>query len=88
MKTQNYPPELSQVMGSDSTLPNRIGFCYSRLAGTSQRALRVFSIFSCSIRDDFIGAHNDVKTFIVDQGSPSTLVLVSDGTELEANAEK
>jgi len=45
-------------------------------------------IFSRTRRDEFIGAHNNVRAFITDQGSLPTLVLVSDGTESEANAEK
>ena len=39
-------------------------------------------------KDDFIGTCNKVKASIADQGSLSTLVLVSDGTESEANTEK
>jgi len=39
-------------------------------------------------RDDFIGARNDVKAFITNQESLPMSVLVSDGIESEANAEK
>jgi len=39
-------------------------------------------------RDDFISARNNVKAFIADQGSFPMSVLVSDGTEFEANAER
>jgi len=40
------------------------------------------------MRDDLIGACNDDMVSIADQGSSSTSVLVSDGTESEANTEK
>jgi len=43
--------------------------------------------FSCIIRDDFIGACNNDKASIADQGSLSTSILASDGTESKANAE-
>jgi len=39
------------------------------------------------MRDDLTGACNDIKAFIVDQGSSSTSILVSDGTKSEANTE-
>ena len=39
-------------------------------------------------KDDFTGTCNDVKAPIADQRSSSTSVLVSDGTESEANTEK
>ena len=38
-------------------------------------------------KDDFIGTCNDVRASIADQGSLFTSVLVSDGTESEANTE-
>jgi len=40
------------------------------------------------MKDDLIGACNDVRASIADQGSSSTSVLVSDGAELEANTKK
>jgi len=40
------------------------------------------------MKDDLIGACNDIRASIADQGSLSTSVLVSDGTESEANIEK
>jgi len=40
------------------------------------------------MKDDLIGACNDVRAYIVDTGSLSTSVLVFDGTESEANAER
>jgi len=58
------------------------------LAGTLKRALYASLIFSHTIRDNFIGAYNDVRAFIADQESLSTSILVSDGTESEANEEK
>jgi len=58
------------------------------LAGTSEKALFTLPIFSRTRKDDFVGTCNVVKVFIADQGSLSTSVLVSDGTESEANAEK
>ena len=75
-------------MDSDLTLPNRIGFCLFRLAGTSKRALRVSSIFSHTIIDGFIGARNDVRASIADQGQLSTSVLVSDDIKSKASTEK
>jgi len=53
-----------------------------------ERALSASLISSRTIRDDFISAYDDVRGFIADQGSLSMSVLVSDGTESEANAEK
>ena len=38
-------------------------------------------------RNDFIGAHNNVKALIADQGSLFTSVLVSNGIESKANIE-
>jgi len=40
------------------------------------------------MRDDFNGACNDVKASIIGKESLSTSVLVSDGTESEANTER
>ena len=40
------------------------------------------------LKDDFIDTCIDVRASIADQGSLSTSVLVSDGTESEANTEK
>jgi len=75
------PPELSQATGSILIRPNRIDFWPFRLAGTLKRVLCAPRIFSYTRRDEFIGAHNDVKIFIADQGSLLTSVLVYDGTE-------
>jgi len=75
-------------MGSDSTLPNRIGFCPSRWTGISKVALSVPLIFLYTIRGYFIGARNDFRAFFADQESLFTSALVYDGTESEGNAEK
>jgi len=40
------------------------------------------------MKDNFIGACNDVKACIADTESLSMLVLVSDSTESEANTDK
>ena len=38
--------------------------------------------------DDLTGTCNDVRASIADQGSSPISILVSDGTESEANTEK
>ena len=55
---------------------------------SSKNALHASSVFSLTIRDDFIGECNDVRASIADQGSLFTSVLVSDDVESEVNAEK
>jgi len=40
------------------------------------------------VRDDLTGTCNDVRASIAYQGSSPTSVLVSDGTESEANTER
>jgi len=77
--------ELSRAIGSNSILPNRIGFWPLCLAGTSKKASCASSVFSCTIKGNLIGACNDVRT---SKGSLSTSIIVSDGTESEANTER
>ena len=42
-------------------------------------------VFSGTLNDYLTGACNDVKASIIDKGSLSTSVLLSDGIESEAN---
>jgi len=39
------------------------------------------------MKDDLTGTCNDINASIADQGSLSTLIIVSDGTESEVNTE-
>ena len=73
---------------SDLICPQRIDFWPLRLAGTMNTDSCVSLTSWYVSKDDFIGKCNDVRAFIADQGSLSTLVLVSDGTESEAKTEK
>jgi len=80
VETQNYHLSLTQLF--------QIDLAFESPAGTSKRALRASLIFLRTIRNDFIGARNDIRASITNQGSLSMSVLVSNGTELEANVEK
>jgi len=53
-----------------------------------KRASYALPIFSHTRRVDFIGACNDIRAFITDQGLLSMSVLVSDDIESEENEEK
>ena len=78
----------SRDINSDLILLKRIGFWPLCHVGTMNTDSCASPTSWYVLKDDFIGTCNDVRASIADQGSLSTYVLVSDGTESEADTEK